>query len=90
MIIDLVFSQPDLLYYYFENGKGLNFTDFAKQQAQENGGGNGNNDGSIFYDDGINSRGFGSGGSGSGGASVDRGDAGGSGGTFGNSDPFIN
>jgi len=30
MLIDLVFSQPDIAYYYYENGKGYTYEDYQK------------------------------------------------------------
>ena len=31
MIIDLTFSQTNMSYYYYENGKGYTYEDYLKQ-----------------------------------------------------------
>lgn len=58
MIIDLIFSQANISYYYYENGKGYTYEEYRKQL--QNGGDDvaGGSGSSFYYDDGINMAGY--------------------------------
>ena len=52
MVIDLIFSQANMSYYYYENGLGYTYEQYKKQLQNGDetiGGGSGS---SFFYDDG--------------------------------------
>jgi hypothetical protein len=81
MIIDLIFSQANMSYYYVENGKGYTYEEYRKEIEGGNmDGGSGN---AIFYDDGIYQSGYDAtangGGSGSNGGGSSNGGNGGNG-----------
>jgi hypothetical protein len=58
MIIDLIFSQANMSYYYYENGKGYTYEDYKKQIQLGGDSFEGGTGSSFYYDDGIYMAGY--------------------------------
>jgi len=58
MIIDLIFSQANMSYYYYENGKGYTYEEYKKQIQLGGDSFEGGTGSSFYYDDGIYMAGY--------------------------------
>ena len=52
MVIQLIFSQPNMSYFYYENGKGYTYEDYVKQLLIGGDSVAGGSGSALFYDDG--------------------------------------
>lgn len=48
LVVDLLFSQSNMTYYFYENGKGYQYVTTTTEQTQRNDAG----EASVYYDDG--------------------------------------
>lgn len=53
MVIDLIFSQSNIAFYYYENEKGYTLADYNAQVGNGAAGGGAGGDASFYYDDGL-------------------------------------